>query len=44
MPPGAGHPKPGARAALGLVRSRAGRELLFAWRVGGPHLAVHATP
>jgi tRNA (mo5U34)-methyltransferase len=42
MPPGAGHPKPAARAALRLVRSRVGRELLFAGRVGGPHLAVHA--
>jgi tRNA (mo5U34)-methyltransferase len=44
MPPGAGHPKPSGRAALPLLRSRAGRELLFAGRVGGPHLAVHATP
>jgi tRNA (mo5U34)-methyltransferase len=44
MPPGAGHPKPSGRAALGLLRSRAGRELLFAGRIGGPHLAVHAAP
>jgi hypothetical protein len=42
MPPGAGHPKPSGRDTLGLLRSRAGRELVFAGRVGGPHLAVHA--
>jgi hypothetical protein len=34
--------RPSGRETLGLMRSRAGRELLFAGRVGGPHLAVHA--
>jgi hypothetical protein len=40
MPPGAGHPKPAGRAALVHLRSRVGRELLFAGQVGAPHAAI----
>jgi tRNA (mo5U34)-methyltransferase len=43
IPPGAGHPRPGGREALALARVRAGREILFAGRVGHPHLAIAAT-
>jgi tRNA (mo5U34)-methyltransferase len=44
MPPGAGHPKPAGREALTHLRSRVGRELLFAGHVGAPHAAILATP
>jgi hypothetical protein len=43
MPPGAGHPKPAGRAALLHLRSRVGRELLFAGYVGAPHAAILAS-
>ena len=45
VPPGPGHPRPSsAREVVDYLRSKTGRELLFASRVGAPHLAMLAAP
>jgi tRNA (mo5U34)-methyltransferase len=45
MPPGRQHPRPRSWSDVaGAVRSRDGRELLFAARFGSPHLATLAEP
>jgi tRNA (mo5U34)-methyltransferase len=45
MAPGPGHPRPeGAREVVDYLRSKTGRELLFASRFGAPHAAVLAEP